>query len=370
MHIVSLAGTRRFSLKMLATSLPVQLIAFSLSMVPLAINANKTTNQYQQVLDQNTLTVVAVKNSTTVYDDGQYLHGFGYDLMRNYAESLNVNLEFKIVDNNATALNWVKNGKANLALTNADSYSIERMHLSTFDASCGDFNTLQKNGLDSQLNIVMKDAEDPLAQTASGFTCQAKMDGSMNHLASFYNHNVVEDESWQSIEQNLQKRMPIYRASFKRAAQQYNLDWQMLAAMGYQESYLKPDAISPTGVRGLMMLTDNTAKAMGIANRSDPEQSIQGGAKYFDSLLEQYSDIATPDRHWFALVAYNMGPGAVALIQKQLTQQNIDPNKWVNLYAYLQQHSTSNARYRQALQYVTRIRAYLEHIQSSTTINV
>ena len=71
-------------------------------------------------------------------------------------------------------------------------------------------------------------------------------------------------------------------------------DWHLLAAIGYQESYLKPNSVSPTGVRGLMMLTSSTAKAMGVQNRTDPHQSIQGGAKYYDLMLDKFSDVPYP----------------------------------------------------------------------------
>ncbi|MEB3754049.1 transglycosylase SLT domain-containing protein [Acinetobacter sp. MD2(2019)] len=362
--------TRRLRLKNLFTSLPIQLLTFSAAMLPFTLNATKPASQYDEVMHQKTLTVVAVRTSSTVFEGDQYSHGFGYDLVRNYAQSLNVNLKFEVVNDNTTALQWVAKGKANLALTNADLNSIEQRRLTTFSVGCGDEQSLEKNGLDANLNLVFKSADDPLTQTASGYICQAKQTGALNHLASFYNHNVVSESSWDSIEQDLKQRMPIYQASFKRAANEYDLDWQLLAAMGYQESYLKPNSISPTGVRGLMMLTANTAKAMGIQNRNDPEQSIHGGAKYFDQLLDQYQNIPVPDRYWFALVAYNMGPGAVSIIQQRLEKQGKNPNNWVDFYAYLQQHKAGNSRYIQALQYVVRIRAYLEHIQNNEVVDV
>lgn len=370
MNTQSSENMRRLRLKNIFKYLPIQLLAFGAAMLPFAISASKPASQYEEVMQQNTLTVVAVRSPSTVFNDGQYSHGFGYDLIRNYAHSLNVNLNFKIVDDNATALQWVSKGKANMALTNATLSTIEQRNLTTFSVSCGDDQTLEKNGLDSQLNLVFQKAEDPLTQTASGYICQTKQNGDLDHLASFYNHNVVSETSWDNIEQDLEQRMPIYKASFKRAAEQYDLDWHMLAAMGYQESYLKPNSVSPTGIRGLMMLTANTAKEMGIQNRNDPEQSIQGGAKYFYQLLDQYADIALPDRYWFALVSYNMGPSAVSSIQQRLVQQGDDPNNWVNLYAFLQKHKASNTRYVQALQYVVRIRAYLEHIQNNEMINI
>ncbi|QXW26813.1 transglycosylase SLT domain-containing protein [Acinetobacter johnsonii] len=364
MHSSSTSGSRLClnSLK----SLPIKTLAFSTLILPFhSINASKTAYQFDNVVNTNKLVVVSVVNPTAVFDDSEHLHGFGYDLVRNYADSLNVKLEFKTVDDNATALKWVKQGKANFAMTTASIQTIEGKNLTSFSASCGETASLQKNGLNTDLNWVFKAANDPLSETASGFICRAKQSGTLQQLANFYNQNVIKEESWDSIQRDLNSRMPIYKASFQRTAQQYNLDWHLLAAIGYQESYLKPNSVSPTGVRGLMMLTNSTAKAMGVSNRTDPAQSIQGGAKYYDSMLDQFSDIPYPDRNWYALVAYNMGPGAVNQLQNRIKNQGKDPNKWVNLYAYLDSNKASNGRYRQAVQYVTRIRAYLEHIKTT-----
>ncbi|MBF7682091.1 transglycosylase SLT domain-containing protein [Acinetobacter sp. B5B] len=368
---------RRLRLTCKTNKLPVRVsIVTALAMLPLlqlhAISSKKEMNQYVDVMNNNRLTVVSVKSPNTVFNNGQSLHGFGYDLMRNYAKSLNVQLDFKIVADDTTALQLVAEGKANMALTNASMQAIEKKSLNFFSATCGNLNSLEKHGLSSNINLVVSSATDPLAQTATGFTCKANDNGYIDQLASFYNHNTVDENSWEIIEQDLKKRMPIYRASFKREAQKYNMDWQFLAAMGYQESYLKPNSVSPTGVRGLMMLTNNTAKAMGVTDRNNPQQSIQGGAKYLDHLLEQYEDISYPDRAWYALVAYNMGPGALANVQTKVSKLGKNPNEWINIYSYMQTHQASNGKYKQAVQYVTRIRAYIEHIQSndSSTIEV
>ncbi|HBI8679208.1 TPA: transporter substrate-binding domain-containing protein, partial [Escherichia coli] len=98
---------------------PLKVLALSTMFFPFhSINAGKTL-QYNTVVNTNTLTVVAVESPTTVFKEDQFLHGFGYDLARNYAQSLNVKLDFKIVTDNATALKWVQQGKANLAMTTA-----------------------------------------------------------------------------------------------------------------------------------------------------------------------------------------------------------------------------------------------------------
>lgn len=365
MHSSSTSGSR-LSLNSFKLSHALKALLLTTAMLPLYdLKASKTAHQFDSVVNNNKLVVVAVKNSTTVFQDGQHFHGFGYDLVHNYADSLNVKLEVKTVNDNATALKMVQQGIANLAMTTANNHLVEQKGLTAFNASCGDDATLNRNGLNADLNWVFKHADDPLAQTASGFVCQSKQNGATKQLASFYNRNVVKQDAWKTIQRDLSQRMPLYKASFTKTAAKYDLDWHLLAAIGYQESYLKPSSVSPTGVRGIMMLTNATAKAMGVTNRVDPTQSIQGGAKYYNQMLTHFDHIPFPDRHWYALVAYNMGPGAVNGIQKRIQAQGKNPNDWVNLYAHLDRNKASNGRYRQAVQYVTRIRSYLEHIKTT-----
>ena len=106
------------------------------------------------------------------------------------------------------------------------------------------------------------------------------------------------------------KTLPALRSYFERSGDNNEIDWRLLAALSYQESHWNKNARSHTGVRGLMMLTQPTAKQVGVKNRMDPEQSIEGGAKYLRSLIERISDrITEPDRTWLALAAYNVGFG-------------------------------------------------------------
>ena len=236
MHSSSTSGSRP-CLNSNKLSLSLKALALTSLIFPFhAINASKATYQFDSVVNQNKLTVVSVANPSAVFEDGDYFHGFGYDLVRNYANNLNVQLEFKTVDDNATALKMVATGKANFAMTTANTQTIETKKLTSLPATCGDLNSLEKNGLNTELNWVFKHADDPLTQAASGFICKSKQNGSLNQLASFYNRNVVKEEFWDDIQSDLSKRMPIYKASFKKTAQQYDLDWHLLAAIGYQES--------------------------------------------------------------------------------------------------------------------------------------
>ena len=127
-------------------------------------------------------------------------------------------------------------------------------------------------------------------------------------------------------------RLSKYRELFKQAAEKYELDWKLLAAMGYQESHWNPRAVSPTGVRGIMMLTRETAGHLGIKNRLDPKSSIFGGAKYLAQIRDRFEDsLPEPDRTWFALASYNVGYYHVEDARKIATDQGKDPDKWIDL---------------------------------------
>lgn len=125
------------------------------------------------------------------------------------------------------------------------------------------------------------------------------------------------------------QRLPTYEEAFKAAARTTGFNWKLLAALGYQESHWEPDATSPTGVRGLMMLTLPTAKQVGVDNRLDPLQSIHGGASYLKSVKERLQpEITEPDRTWMALAAYNVGLGHVYDAQKIAEMRGGDPYVW------------------------------------------
>ncbi|MCC5855652.1 MAG: membrane-bound lytic murein transglycosylase MltF [Idiomarina sp.] len=120
--------------------------------------------------------------------------------------------------------------------------------------------------------------------------------------------------------------------------QQYagDLDWRLLAAVSYQESHWNPWARSPTGVRGMMMLTLPTARSLGVRNRLDAEQSIRGGAQYLSRLRERLpARIQEPDRTWFALAAYNVGMGHLNDARMLTERQGGNPDYWIDVRARL-----------------------------------
>lgn len=173
-----------------------------------------------------------------------------------------------------------------------------------------------------------------------------------------------------SFVQHIKNRLPLYKPYFMQAEQNTGIDWRLLAAIGYQESHWRPNATSPTGVRGLMMLTKTTAKEVGVKNRLNPEQSIMGGAKYFKKMLALTpKDVKEPDRTWFALAAYNVGFGH--LLDARLLTERSGKNKslWVNVKSALpllskkKYYITVNhgyARGHEPVAYVNNIRDFYE----------
>lgn len=160
-----------------------------------------------------------------------------------------------------------------------------------------------------------------------------------------------------------------YKALFINSAKS-DLDWRLLAAIGYQESHWKSTATSPTGVRGLMMLTLNTAKLVGVKDRLDPIESIYGGAKYLRKVLNKVPErIQEPDRTWFALAGYNVGWGHVEDARIITQKQGANPNKWSDVKERLpllqkkkwyRKTKHGYARGLEPVKYVTNIRRYYD----------
>lgn len=167
---------------------------------------------------------------------------------------------------------------------------------------------------------------------------------------------------------HFENRLPRYRPWFEEAGEQWGVDWRLLAAIGYQESHWRAQAVSPTGVRGIMMLTQATANYLGIDDRRDPQNSIFGGAQYFARQTERVADtVAEPDRTWMALAAYNVGFNHIKDARTLVEWANGDPDTWVDMREALpllaqrkwySQLPYGYARGWEPVLYVNNIRAY------------
>ena len=131
---------------------------------------------------------------------------------------------------------------------------------------------------------------------------------------------------------HFESRLPRYRAMFEQAGAEWGVDWRLLAAIGYQESHWRSGAVSPTGVRGIMMLTQATARYLGVDDRVDPRNSIFGGAQYYARQTERVADsVVEPDRTWMALAAYNVGFNHLKDARMIVEWQAGNPDTWVDV---------------------------------------
>ncbi|MCL4148493.1 UNVERIFIED_CONTAM: hypothetical protein GTU68_027470 [Idotea baltica] len=165
-------------------------------------------------------------------------------------------------------------------------------------------------------------------------------------------------------------QLPTYQPLFEKIADQFEMDWRLLAAIAYQESHWDPAAVSHTGVKGIMMITRATAKQMKIKDREDPKQSIYAGAAYLNSLKKRLPDsIPEPDKTWIALAAYNIGLGHVE-DARVITQSNgLNPDLWPDIKQHLPLLSKKKwyektrygyARGNEPVRYIENIRRYYD----------
>lgn len=207
------------------------------------------------------------------------------------------------------------------------------------------------------------------------FQHDGKLDNVMERYYGYINEFDYVDT--RKFKQRIEKVLPKYQDDFEKAAKQNDLDWTLLAAQAYQESHWRANAKSPTGVRGIMMLTLDTAKELGISSRLDPKQSIFGGARYYKSLYDRIpEDITNPDRNWLTLAAYNIGMGHLndARILAQRLGKN--PDRWRDLTSvfpllsrkkYYKTLKHGYARGRESVAYVQHIRDYHNILYQTVT---
>jgi len=179
-----------------------------------------------------------------------------------------------------------------------------------------------------------KDAEPFLVIKAEAFFKRIRSDGTLKILLDRYYGHVkrLERADVSGILEKMRTDLPRFRAMFQRAQEISGIDWRLIAALGYQESHWDPLATSPTGVRGLMMLTDDTADRMGVNNRLDPNECIPGGARYLVNMKDMIpARIPEPDRTWLALAAYNVGYGHLEDARILAQRQKLNPDSWADL---------------------------------------
>jgi len=268
-------------------------------------------------------------------------------------------------------LREVHDGATALAVAGDDVIAVNRLHYPKVQVAF----TLSDLGERPALGFALARRSDPqLVRLLDRFIGRLRSSGEMGRITDVYlgPAETVDVYDTQAFHNRVAAVLPYYRNWFLQFAQLNGLDWRLLASVSYQESHWDPDAKSRTGVRGIMQITENTAKSYGlpIKNLHDPAPSIRVGAKFLaDLIARQPADVQPPDRLWFALASYNIGFGHVMDARQLARDDGADPSRWSDLRRYLplkQQRKwykktpRGYARGREAVTFVNRVRKYYE----------
>jgi len=211
-----------------------------------------------------------------------------------------------------------------------------------------------------------------IVQAAQPFFERIRKDGTLKRLVDrHYGHaarfTAIDSET---MLEKIATTLPKLKPYFAEAEIVSGIDWRLLAALGYQESHWDATATSPTGVRGLMMLTEETADRLQVANRLDPRESILGGARYLALLKEGLPNrIREPDRTYIALAAYNIGLGHLEDARVLTQSGKLDPDQWQDVRQVLNRLSEPDtymdakhgyARGFETLQFVDNVRNFYD----------
>jgi membrane-bound lytic murein transglycosylase F len=219
------------------------------------------------------------------------------------------------------------------------------------------------------------DADQALLQKVQDFFNTIEKDGMLARIADRYYGHIyrLDQNDIVSFLGSMNGRLDTLRPYFEEAEDVTGMDWRLLAAVAYQESHWDEQATSPTGVRGIMMLTSDTADRLKVSNRLDPRQSIVAGARYLAMLKDDLpASIKEPDRTWFAIAAYNVGTAHLDDARILAERLKLNPNSWMDIKQTLPMLSRSRyfstvkhgfSRGGEAVIMVSHIRNYYDILQ-------
>ena len=240
-------------------------------------------------------------------------------------------LNFSMIDGTTTAelLDQVAAGTLDATVADANEFLLSR-------ATHPELRAAFILGPPEQLAWALPTGDRPLATAVNAYLTSIQSEMPLL-IARYYDRaEPLDPQRDAQLLEHVRARLPPLRQLFEDTASEFAEDWRVLAAIGYQESQWDPGAVSPTGVRGLMMLTAETAAALGIADRDDAAQSIRGGALYLREMRNTIPErVPEPDRTWFALAAYNIGYGHLEDARVLAESEGKDPNSWRAVKPYL-----------------------------------
>ena len=329
--------------------------------------------------------VVAIGDDPSEYqvDSRGRPSGFTHDLVVLFAQELGVEARFIPAPAPADAAKLLDRGRAHLAAASlAPAAHPDLRFTQPFDAGrqipfhpedLQPFDAAGESGSRSAAASAWAfpaNGDASLPQRAEAFLERIRRDGTLERLADRYfghAHRLSAGEVEHFLER-MQSVLPRYRRLFIEAQDVHGIDWRLLAALAYQESHWDPLATSPTGVRGFMMLTEETADRLAVKNRLDARESILGGARYLGLLAEALPPrIQEPDRTWLALAAYNLGIGHLEDARILAQRKGLSPDTWQDVKLALpgladpatyQKLKHGYARGHEAMQFVDNVRNF------------
>lgn len=208
--------------------------------------------------------------------------------------------------------------------------------------------------------LTMLGCEQKKEDAEENFSCE-------DNANSIYQNSSLNNFEKSKFDKLLNEKFVLYENLFKKAGEENNVEWELLAAISFQESQWDPRARSNMGVRGMMMVTLETAAIVGVKNRLDPEQSINGGSKYIASLLEKnIFGKSQSDQLAISLASYNLGPTNIINIAQTIDKEP-DQMIWEDFESVLKNLSGEDVnlvdkngykRGQQAIDYVHRVEDY------------
>ncbi len=208
--------------------------------------------------------------------------------------------------------------------------------------------------------LTMLGCEQKKEDAEENFSCE-------DNANSIYQNSSLNNFEKSKFDKLLNEKFVLYENLFKKAGEENNVEWELLAAISFQESQWDPRAKSNMGVRGMMMVTLETAAIVGVKNRLDPEQSINGGSKYIASLLEKnIFGKSQSDQLAISLASYNLGPTNIINIAQTIDKEP-DQMIWEDFESVLKNLSGEDVnlvdkngykRGQQAIDYVHRVEDY------------
>jgi membrane-bound lytic murein transglycosylase F len=258
----------------------------------------------------------------------------------------------------------VSDGSIDYAIvTSADAAAMRNVYL--------DFDVAFAVGPPRALAWAVSPSQPALREALNQFFARLARDGTLARYGErYFGGQDIERIDAGIFRDRIASTLPQFRPYFHDAQVATGVEWRLLAAVAYQESQWDPVATSETGVRGLMQLTEDTARKLGVPDRLDARASAMGAARYLRELKAKMpARIAEPDRTWLALAAFNIGMGHLEDARVLAQRQKLNPDRWTDVKKvlpllaepdYYMQAKNGYARGGMPVAFVDRVRAYYD----------